>query len=81
MVGRRFLGASDDKGSNAKKDPRNDLNGRPKLNGRERFKDIVHSVLADGRRDQMKKKLIDGLDAHKMERFRKSEDEVCWSVT
>jgi len=45
-------------------------------NARNRFRDVIGSVIQDGRRGLLKKKLIDGLNSDHLEKFRKSEEEV-----
>jgi len=45
-------------------------------NPRSRFRDVVKGVIQDGRRDQMKKKLLDGLKTEGLEKYRKTQDEV-----
>lgn len=51
-------------------------NPTPKRDPRSRFRDIVGSVIQDGRREQMKKKLIAGLKSDDLEKYRKSQEEV-----
>jgi hypothetical protein len=43
---------------------------------RNRFRDVIGSVIQDGRRNQMKKKLLDGLKTDDVEKFRKSQDDL-----
>lgn len=49
---------------------------RQRKDPRNRFRDIVGSVIQDGRREQMKKKLLDGLKTDDVEKFRKSQEEL-----
>ena len=80
MVGRRNVVGSekngDGNGHGRRPEFHHELNSGPRIRPRDRFKDIVHSVVADGRREQMKKKLIDGVNGDNVEKFRKSDDEV-----
>jgi len=53
-----------------------DLESHGNRNARNRFRDVIGSVIQDGRRSLLKKKLIDGLNADQLEKFRKSDEEV-----
>lgn len=53
-----------------------DLESGGNRNARNRFRDVIGSVIQDGRRSLLKKKLIDGLNADDLEKFRKSDEEV-----
>lgn len=41
-----------------------------------RFKDAADTAMADRRREDLKKKLLEGVDREQLESFRKSDDEV-----
>nr|OQO26190.1 hypothetical protein B0A51_08302 [Rachicladosporium sp. CCFEE 5018] len=41
-----------------------------------RFKDAANHALADKRRDDLKKALVEGIDRQELEKFRKSDDEL-----
>lgn len=82
VSGRRNMlnSSSDGKSSSYKEFPnrKDDLESgnRNRANPRKRFRDVVKGVIQDGRRDQMKKKLLDGLKSDGVEQYRKSQDEV-----
>ena len=75
MVGKRGLD------SEATKDAtylRKDVEeGRPQQDRKYRFRDQDRLDPDDQRRVEFKKKLLDGVDGSHLERFRKSNEEVC----
>lgn len=80
-----MLGSKEDDGqTSAHKDfrhRRGDLesgNNISRMSPRKRFRDVVKGVIQDGRREQMKKKLLDGVKTGNLEKFRKSQDEVSY---
>lgn len=54
--------------------PANGGNGPPKLF---KFRDIANTALEDHRREELKQQLLFGLKQVDLERFRKSEQDVC----
>ena len=80
MVGRRNIMKHEDKEKDSRSTGHEDHRGsNARLRGKDRFMDVARSVVADVRRDQMKKKLIEGVNEDNLERYRKSDDEVCQS--
>ena len=41
-----------------------------------RFRDAVHKVVRDGRRDKLKKQLLEGMERYHFEDYRKSDEDL-----
>jgi len=66
----------------------NDLESGPVMsngNGKKpdlfKFKDIADTAIEDRRKEELKKQLLDGLSQVDLERFRKSDQDVCTSCS
>ena len=53
-----------------------DIEVGPQRMPRTRFRDAVHKVVRDGRREKLKKQLLEGMERFQFENFRKSDDEL-----
>ena len=80
-VRRDFLTGNGNKGMKQDREFRDDVDTGTRRNRKTRFRDVVGSVIQDGRRQKMKKKLKEGVDQGNLESFRKSLDEVGESLT
>lgn len=79
VSGRRNMLNSDseDGKTSSYRDRKGDLeSGNGTRTPRRRFRDVVKGVIQDGRRDQMKKRLLEGVKTGDLEHYRKSQDEV-----
>lgn len=47
------------------------------LRPRQRFRDAVQATITKGRAEDLKRKLLEGVDHDALEKFRKSDEEVC----
>ena len=55
----------------------NDLeNGKPQQPQKYRFKDIAHVAIEDSRTRELKKALREGIEHDRLEKFRKTDEEV-----
>lgn len=78
MVGKRGISSSDEQAAKESTYLRKDMEeGRPQQDRKYRFRDQANLDPDDQRRVEFKRQLLAGVENSDLERYRKSDEEVC----